>query len=169
MLKSERRWQEHRAAVHGGKARLAKDPLGQDFTLAEEEKALKKAFSFSKQVSCPRCNDVFFTLKSKLVDHLKNCKVEEASLIGAFPSSAEELTLDKVLAKSESKVKRRAATKAQGRVAEFVRQMKTKFEGESSEADADEDISEDSDDNYEVKNEAEVSALYKLVRNDAKR
>ena len=140
MLKSERRWQEHRAAVHGGKARLAKDPLGQDFTLAEEEKAFKKAFSFSKQVSFP-----------------------------AFPSSAEELTLHKVFAKSESKVKRRAATKAQGRVAEFVRQMKTKFEGESSEADADEDISEDSDDNYEVKNEAEVSALYKLVRNDAKR
>ena len=169
ILKSERRWKEHRAAVHGGKARLAKDPLGQDFTLAEEEQAFKKAFSFSKQVSCPRCNNVFFTLKSKLVNHLKKCKVEEASLKGTLPSSAEELTLDKISARSESKVKRKAATKAQGRVAEFVRQMKTKFEGESSEADADEDISEDSDDNYDVKNEAEVSALYKLVRNDAKR
>merc|ERR1719318_1989182 len=165
ILKSERRWQEHLAAVHGGKARLAEDPLGQDFTPAEEEKAFKEAFSFSKQVSCPRCNDVFFTLKSKLVNHLKKCKVEEALL----PLPAEEHSQEEISVKSESKVKRRAATKAQGRVAEFVRQMKTKFEGESSEADADEDISEDSDDNYDVKNEAEVSALYRVVRNDAKR
>merc|ERR1719318_412342 len=165
ILKSERRWQEHRAAVHGGKARLAEDPLGQDFTTAEEEKAIKEAFSFSKQVSCRRCNDVFFTLKSKLVNHLKKCKVEEALL----PLPAEEHSQEEISVKSESKIKRIAATKAQGRVAEFVRQMKTKFEGESSEADADEDVSEDSDDNYDVKNEAEVSALYKLVRNDAKR
>ena len=47
--------------------------------------------------------------------------------------------------------------------------MKKRFEGDSSEAEADNDLSEDSDDNYEVKNEAEVSALYRLVRNDAKR
>jgi hypothetical protein len=39
------------------------------------------------------------------------------------------------------------------------------FEEKTLEADADADISEVSDDNYDVKNEAEVSALYKLGRN----
>ena len=65
-----------------------------------------------------------------------------------------------------SKVPRKAAAKAQGRVAEFVKQMTTKFEYESSEAEG--DVSDGSDDNYDVKNEAEVFALYKIA-NDGKR
>merc|ERR1719347_1243322 len=56
--------------------------------------------------------------------------------------------------------------KAQGKVAEFVKQMKTKFEDESSEAEG--DISDGSDENYDVKNEADVTALYK-VASDGKR
>ena len=39
------------------------------------------------------------------------------------------------------------------------------FEEKTFESDADADISEVSDNNYDVKNEAKVSALYKLGRN----
>ena len=96
----------------------------------------------------------------KLLDHVKSCQVEEVFTAPAGQGPAVE---EPVPGKSVDRVKRRAATKAQGRVAEFVRQMKTKFEGESSEAEVDEDISDDSDDNYDVKNEAELSSLYKAV------
>ena len=41
--------------------------------------------------------------------------------------------------------------------------------GESSESEAEDDISEDSDDNYDVMKEAGVSALFKVVKNDTKR
>ena len=82
---------------------------------------------------------------------------------------AADKTASPVKCENGTRARRKAATKAQGRVAEFVRQMTTRFEGESSEAELDEDISEDSDDNYDVKREVGVSALYKLFRNDSKR
>ena len=89
VLKSDRGWQRHRAAVNGGIGCTAGDYLGQTFSMEEEKQAWRETFSLSKRVGCPRCNDAAFPRKSKMLDHLKTCKV---SLLSVRAESREELS-----------------------------------------------------------------------------
>ena len=63
----------------------------------------------------------------------------------------------------KGKPARLAATKAKGRVAEFVRQIKTRSGIENSDSDTPEST-EDSDDNFEVKDEIKMDHLYEILR-----
>ena len=169
VLQSERSWHTHCAANHGGSARLAGDPCGQNFSVEEEEKAWKDSFSLSKRVSCPRCGDKVYMSKSSMKRHLKTCKVEDVN------EASDEVCDGKVednfiSIKREGPVrgKRKAATRAQGKVAEFIRQIKTRYEGDSSETE-DEQLTDGSGDNYDFMNEVGVSDLFKIVINAARK
>jgi len=108
---------------------------------------------------------------SKCINSVDPCPKRGKTLCNIGPEEVQEgCEVNEVLddginctgtSKVDIRVPRKAAAKAQGKVAEFVKQMKTKFEDESSEAEG--DISDGSDENYDVKNEADVTALYKVA------
>ena len=80
---------------------------------------------------------------------MKTCKMQTKSVDLVSPDIVPDKPTSPVKSQNGTRARRKAATKAQGRVAEFVRQMKAKFEGESSEAEIDEDISDEYDTNID--------------------
>jgi len=137
IFKTELERQTHRTEIHG-----AGEQTGHLISRLEDPPHSKQGIPLKR---------------SKRQEGIKNSSKEVNALEGIVKIEN---------SRSSIRVPRKAAAKAQGRVAEFVKQMKTKFEDESSEAEG--DLSDGSDDNYDVKNEAEVFALYK-VANDGKR
>ena len=166
VLQSERSWKRHRDTVHGGSARLQGDPLGQLFNSEQEERAWNQALASFKKINCPRCNKKTFVKPAPLEQHLKTCcnvikivngkKKRETSPIPE-KSVAPVNNVD-----SPGRSRRKAATKARSTVAAFVKAMKTKFDGESSDGDPEvHEVMEDSDDNFIVQNEVDLNKFIK--------
>ena len=155
--RSARSWTLHRAKVHGGCARLVGE--SQEFSKEEEEVAVGLAYQSCKRVPCGRCTKVTFTDPGLLLYHLRQCGVKEEE--------------EEVKVETGGRSRRAAATKAKGRVAEFVKQITKKDDGESSEEGSaiEKDISndEDSDDNFDIGKETGAPLLYTVAFEGRKR
>ena len=163
VLQSERSWNRHRDSVHGGCARLQAHPDGQHFNVEQEEEAWRAALTSCKKISCPRCNKVNFTKANTLLDHLTKCgKVEASKVVKPSPETTKK---DAELSTPPGRSRRKAATKAMSTVAEFVKAMKTKYDGDSSEEEQEVEANvEDSDDNFNIGSEVNVSNFYKQIK-----
>ena len=154
--RSARSWTLHRAKVHGGCARLVGE--SQEFSTEEEEVAVGLAYQSCKRVPCGRCAKATFTDPGLLLHHLRQCGVKEE---------------EEVKVEAGGRSRRAAATKAKGRVAEFVKQITKKYDGESSEEGSaiEKDISndEDSDDNFDIGKETGAPLLYAVTFEGRKR
>ena len=155
VLQSERSWKRHRDTVHGGSARLQGDPLGQLFNSEQEERAWNQALASFKKINCPRCNKKTFVKPAPLEQHLKTCCNVIKIVNGKKKRDAcpiPEKSVEPVNnVDSPGRSRRKAATKARSTVAAFVKAMKTKFDGESSDGDPEvREVMEDSDDNFNV-------------------
>ena len=72
---------------------------------------------------------------------------------------------NKTEAETPSRSRRKAATKARSNVAEFVKAMKTKYDGDSSEEEPEIEANpEDSDENFNIGSEVNVVNFYKQVK-----
>ena len=164
VLQSERSWKRHKDTVHGGSARLQDDPLGQLFNSEQEEAAWKQALTSFKKISCPRCNEKTFVKPTPLEEHLKSC-CNVKNVVGKSKPDENHLPkkiVETVSVESPGRNRRRAATKARSTVAAFVKAMKTKFDGESSDGDPEvNEMMEDSDDNFIVQNEVDLNKFIK--------
>ena len=168
VLQSERSWKRHRDTVHGGSARLQGDPLGQLFNFDQEERGWNQALASFKKINCPRCNKKTFVKPAPLEEHLKSCcnviktvghgkKKRDKSPVNNVEKIVETVNVD-----SPGRSRRQAATKARSTVAAFVKAMKTKFDGESSDGDPEvTEVMEDSDDNFNVQNEVDLNKFIK--------
>ena len=167
VLQSERSWKRHRDTVHGGSARLQDDPQGQLFNFDQEERGWNQALASFKKINCPRCNKKTFVKPAPLEEHLKSC----CNIIktvghgkkkrGKSPVNVEKI-VETVNVDSPGRSRRQAATKARSTVAAFVKAMKTKFDGESSDGDPEvTEVMEDSDDNFNVQNEVDLNKFIK--------
>ena len=94
-----------------------------------------------------------------LINHLESMKESQPKTVA--PSPVKKIDF-------KGKPARLAATKAKGRVAEFVRQIKTRSGIENSDSDTPE-TTEDSDDNFEVKDEIKMDHLYEILREKKKK
>ena len=155
--RSCRSWTLHQAKVHGGLARLVGEC--QEFRPEEEAAAVGLAYQSCKRVPCGRCGKVTFTDPGLLLYHLRQCGVKEET--------------EEVKVEIGGRSRRAAATKAKGRVAEFVKQITKKYDGESSEegSASEKDISndEDSDDNFDIGKETGAPSLYTVTLEGRKR
>ena len=167
VLQSERSWKRHRDTVHGGSARLQGDSLGQLFNSDQEERAWNQALASFKKINCPRCNKKTFVKPALLEEHLKSCcNVIKTVGLGKKKRDKSPNNLEKIVenvnVESPGRSRRQAATKARSTVAAFVKAMKTKFDGESSDGDPEvTEVMEDSDDNFNVQNEVDLNKFIK--------
>ena len=117
--------------------------------------------------TCKPKNDVGTTLKKgkskkEVTEHLRRCGQE-----GSQEVEVQERAQVVSDVTPSGRSRRAAATKAKGRVAEFVKQITKKYDGDSSEAEvaSDVDISgdSDSDDNFDIKKEIGAPTLYTQI------
>ena len=181
VVQSERSWRRHKDVVHGGTARLKGHPRGQVFSSHEENIAWREAIKQHKKISCPRCNLKTFTKSVDVEEHLKVCnrgridqhfpplaskivEKEVENIIKPKPVIKENNNVTNIIVKEdevgEKKSRRKAATKARSNVAAYVKAMKS-VNKDGSESDADVgDLTDDSDDNFKVENEVNLTEFY---------
>ena len=141
VVRSGKSWAAHRARQHAGLARVAGEE--QSFTREQEAAAVTAAFLACRRILCPRCRRRHYTEPSALLEHLRVCGVQEAVQEQEVPVEVPGV---------QGRSRRAAATRAKGRVAEFVKRITGRFDGESE---GEAEPSEDGSDDYDIEKEEE--------------